>query len=52
MVADDDDWDQDDSPKQVSSTSINQRDGMAFFNRAPLNAAGANSKPAQARQVP
>ena len=38
VVADDyDDWDKDDSPQDTSSTSVNQRDGMAFFNRAPLS---------------
>lgn len=37
MVADDDDdWDADDSPKAASK--VNQREGMAFYNRAPLNA--------------
>ena len=54
MVADDyDDWDKDDSPKMNNQGGVNQRDGMAFFNRAPLNVAGeAKAKPSQARQVP
>lgn len=41
MADDDDDWDKEDSPQPQQKINQREQNGMAFFNRAPLNVEGS-----------